>query len=38
MNDITYKKAMAILEELRKAIIEAADTVEASKAASKKAA
>lgn len=36
MNDITYKKAMAVLEELRKAITKAADTVDASKREEKK--
>lgn len=31
MNEITYKKAMAILEELRKVINEAADGIESAK-------
>lgn len=32
MNDVTYKKAMAVLEELRRVINEAADAVEAARA------
>lgn len=38
MNEMTYKKAMAVLAELRKAINEAADTAEAAKIKEKKAA
>jgi len=38
MNDVTYRRAMAVLEELRKAINEAANTVEAAKIKDKKAA
>jgi hypothetical protein len=38
MNEITYKRAMAVLIELRKAINEAADTAEAAKIKDKKAA
>ena len=33
MNDLTYAKAMAVLEELRKVINEAADAVEKARTA-----
>ena len=36
MDENTYKKAMAVLEELRRAINEAADTVEAAKRGKKR--